>query len=238
MTDGTFTKGFDTKIMFHAQIPWDFPPKNRQEMRYVYNILFKTIFEKPKQMIISLARALAGTVAKRKFYFCPGSSDSGKSILIKILRIAFGKYIGNFNARSLTYASRHNIEWAFSSRYCRILLSNEPLMKKKLYADSIKKHSSEDVIVGKEINFVPHYTVFCMMDDIPQIELVDQSVTNRLGCIEFPYVFVAENKMGDDPRNKLKDPDLGDKVEDEAFVRGFIHLLLHVYIKYQNMIPI
>lgn len=250
MKTKTFSKSFDPNIVFHARIQWDFPERNKKEIKKAREISFDAIFENPEPMIAALARALAGDYKLKKFYFCPGRTNAGKSKLAKMLEFAFGDYIGSFNAESLACVSGNDtrdeaakMRWALQLQHCRILLSNEVNMNKKLDGNAIKKNSSGgDKLVGRghhqvETAFRPHYTIFCMLNDIPKIEPMDEAVVGRLEYIEFPYAFVASKNLNIKPYNKLRDDEIDGKIESEKFVRGFIHIILDGYEKYKDEMP-
>jgi hypothetical protein len=93
MKTGVFTSGFNSDIVFHARVPWNFPEKNEDEMKYTMDISFNNLFENPSLMISRISRALAGDISIKKLYFCIGNSNSGKSSLVFMLRSAFGEYI-------------------------------------------------------------------------------------------------------------------------------------------------
>jgi phage/plasmid-associated DNA primase len=104
-----------------------------------------------------------------------------------------------------------------------------------LDGNAIKKHSSGgDKLTARthnkeEVHFTPHYTIFCMLNDIPNIEPLDQGGMNRLEYIEFPYVFVDADDKDKKPYFREKDLELDEKIEKIAFIRGFIHVLLDGY---------
>lgn len=251
MKTSEFIKGFDPKIVFHTRVPWNFPKYDKKEIKEARKISFDKIFEDPEPMIAALARALAGDIKIKKFYLCPGRPNAGKSKLATMLQNAFGGYIGNFNAESLAYTSSMDtkdeaakMRWALLVRFCRILLSNEINMKKKLNANDIKKHSSGgDKLTGRthqkeEVHFTPHYTPFCMLNDIPEIQPMDEATMKRLTYIEFPYVFVDKEDIKQKQYNKEKDEDLDEKIQEEKFIRGFIHIILDKYKDYlENGMP-
>ena len=45
MKTGNFTKGFDPKIVFHKQVPWNFPKYDKKEIKEARKISFDKIFE-------------------------------------------------------------------------------------------------------------------------------------------------------------------------------------------------
>lgn len=241
MKTGTFKEGFDSNIVFHAQVPWEFPAEvSQSDVDYAMNLSFNAIFEDPKLMILCIARAIAGDITFKKFFFCTGNSNAGKSKLILMLQHAFGGYVGTFNAEALTYNEHDSGDegqknrWGLLLRFCRILCSNEVNMQKEFNANEIKKHSSGgDKLVGRghyknEIPFTPHYTIFCMANDLPKIKPLDDAAFKRIEWIKFPYVF--DDKLTvDNPMVKLKDPQLEDKIKEDRFIRAFIRIILDGY---------
>lgn len=242
METGKFKKKFTPKIVFHCRVPWKFPERNNTEIKNAHKISFGNLFEDPKPIMIALARALAGDIKIKKFYLCPGKTNAGKSFLGKMLANAFGQYIGYFNAESLAYTSSKDtkdeaakMRWSLLLRFSRILLSNEINMKKKLNGNDIKKHSSGgDKLTGRthnrvETHYVPHYTIFCMLNDIPNIEPMDNAVMGRLEYVEFPYQFVDKEDLDKKKHYKVKDYWLDEKIEKKEFINGFIHIMLDAY---------
>ena len=65
-------------------------------------------------------------------------------------------------------------------------------MKKNIDGNAIKKHSSGgDKLTGRthgkeEVHYTPHYTIFCLLNDIPKIEPMDKGVENRIDILRIP----------------------------------------------------
>lgn len=244
MKTGEFSKGFDPKIVFFHSVPWNFPKYDKDEVKYAYDISFGKLFNNPKAMISTLACALAGDVTLKRFIMAPGKSNAGKSRFLRMLMNSFGDYIGTFNAESLAEKSSNDtkdeaasMRWAYLLRHCRIILSSEVCMKRKLNGNCIKKLSGGDDLVGRqhaknEKNFQPHFTAFCMINDVPKIDPLDEAVKNRLIYNEFPFIFVDKSDIKNNNIHKPKDKDLDRKIVEEKFIRGFIHILLDEYKDY------
>lgn len=244
MKNSTFTKGFNPSIVFHASMDIDFPKRNEKEVKYAFDLSLGNLFEDPIPMQVFLARSIAGDNLKR-FYLCPGKSNSGKSSLALMLKNSFGSYIGHFNAGSLAYTKNDPDEgqsnrWAYLLRWCRIVTSNEVNMRKTLDGNMIKKHSGRDVIKGRlhggnETDFIPHYTLWCMMNDIPTIEPCDEACEKRLTYVKFPYVFGGDASDG---MSKPTVQNFENIITSESFIRGFIHVILDGYKYYlKNGMP-
>lgn len=243
MKTGAFSVEFNPDIVFHARVPWDFPERNEHEIEYAYKISFGQLFKNPKPMIAALARAIAGDKTKN-FYFCPGYSNAGKSHFCTMLFNAFGNYISTFNAEELAVKSSYDsrdegakLRWSFLIRFSRIILSNEMNMNKKIDGNCIKKQSGGDKLQGRthggeETDFRPHYTIFCLLNDIPKIKPLDKGVEKRLQYLEFSYVFVDPGKLHKKSFYKERDLDLENKIASMDFIRGFIHIILDGYKKF------
>lgn len=240
MNTDIFTKGFNPNIVFHDRIPHDFPEYNADDVKYASSISFDLMLDDPLPIIIAFARALAGDIDAKKFYFCPGVSNAGKSKLIEMFIHCFGGFIKSFNAENLAHTGKfdNNDEaaknrWAYLVRFGRILFSNEIKMNYSLNGNSIKKMASGgDKIIGRnhresETAFVPHFTLFCMLNDIPSIDPLDDAVYNRLVYFEFNKQFVE--KVTNPKTQVLADANLKQKINEPRFVRGFIQLILDGY---------
>jgi len=237
MKTGKFNKNFNKKIVFHESINFDFPKRNEKYIDYARKLTFELYFDDYMPLLVALARSLAGDRGNKSFYFCPGEPNSGKSYLVQIFTKCFEGYIGTFNCEDLSYNRSDrdeaaNNRWAYLHRYKRILFSNECNMKKSLNSNSIKKFSSGgDKIVGRvhhglETGFIPHFHLFCMLNDIPNIEPIDEALGVRLQYCSFNKVFVNYPKDG---QNKI-DPHIDTKINSTKFRDGFIHLVLDAYL--------
>ncbi len=230
---GVFTKGFDPNIVFHCNINRPFPVRNEEYVKYAKSLSFDSLFEKDNaiQMQVFLARALAGDHMK-KFFFCPGESNSGKSSFTKMLNIAFESYVGSFNVSRMAHTKYDNNDegaqnrWSYLLRWSRILCSNEANMKKPLDSKMIKEHSGGDKLTGRfhhgdETEYTPHYTIFCMLNDIPKIDPLDDATLKRLTYIKFPNVFGSAERPSIDNFDSI--------IRSEKFMSGFVHAVLEGY---------
>jgi phage/plasmid-associated DNA primase len=251
MKTGEFKAGFDPDIVFHCRVPWKFPKYDKKNIDYAMDVSFNRLFTNPKPMIAALACALAGDIGLKRFYFCPGYSNSGKSRFVNMLKNAFGKYVGSFNAESLAVSSKMDTKdeaakfrWALINRFCRILVSNEIKMEIVIDGNAVKKIASGgDKLIGRthckeEVEFTLHGTPFCMLNDIPPIDPMDQAVVNRNHYVEFSFVFVKKEEVGRLPYYKELDPKLDDIMKSKSFIKGFIHIILDGYKDYlENGMP-
>ncbi|HNL81758.1 MAG TPA: hypothetical protein PKG56_00055 [Chitinophagaceae bacterium] len=241
------TKEFNPKIVFYNRVPHKFPERVQKEVDYANNLSFKLMCgsdEKSLPLRVAFARALAGDTTAKKFYFCPGKTDAGKSKLMNMFENCFGRdIVHSFNAECLAYNEKSGQDeaqrnrWVLLVRYARIIFSNEANMKKTLDGNYIKRIAAGgDSLIGRthhanEQNFKPHFTAFCILNDIPTIDPMDDAVYNRLTYFEFEKQFV--DKLNPNNPNELqKDPNLDEKINSKKFIRGFTHLILDAYKYY------
>jgi phage/plasmid-associated DNA primase len=168
-----------------------------------------------------------------------------------MLKNAFGKYVGSFNAESLAVSSKMDTKdeaakfrWALINRFCRILVSNEIKMEIVIDGNAVKKIASGgDKLIGRthckeEVEFTLHGTPFCMSNDIPPIIPMDSGVVNRNHYVEFSFVFVKKEEVDRLPYYKELDPKLDDIMKSKSFIKGFIHIILDGYKDYlENGMP-
>ena len=73
--------------------------------------------ENPKPLIVAFARALAGDISAKKFYFCPGKTNAGKSKLVNMFINSFGGYVDTFNTECLAYTGKNDTKDEASNFY-------------------------------------------------------------------------------------------------------------------------
>lgn len=244
MYTGQFTKGFNPDIVFHGRIPHNFPKRKQKYVDYANELSFKKLFDNPEPIKVALSKALAGESHKiKEFYLCPGKTNAGKSKLINMMQTAFGKqYIRSFNAESLALRGNNDSRdegarnrWTYLLRFARVIFSNEISMDKSLDGNAIKKIAGGgDEVVGRthgkeEVEFKPHFLAFCMLNDIPKIEPMEDAVYERLRYCEFPKQFSMKPTK---PNELQADPNLDEKIKEDKFISGFIHLILDAFQYY------
>ena len=118
---GTFSLGFDEKIVFNGRIDRNCPKylycEDDSEERRAFildrcNATYKILFEDPftKEQIeggvntfyaIGLARALLGECEAKRFYVGVGETNSGKGLLTNAIQQSFGSFVGTFQLSNL-----------------------------------------------------------------------------------------------------------------------------------------
>jgi phage/plasmid-associated DNA primase len=182
-----------------------------------------------------LGRAIAGDVMKR-FIFCVGAGNTGKSTLTQALEMACGGFFGTFNAGCLAYKETSNDEaqqlrWLMLLQTKRIIVSNEIKINHKLDANSVKKMSSggKDKIVarlhgGNESESPFTALAIANMNDACEIAPKDDALNNRVKSFTYNKVYVAE--VTDESSQLLGDPNVDTEVLTPDFRVIFINLLI------------
>ena len=239
---GIFIKGFNPKIVFFHRVPYDFSEECIDVYQDKVLTYFEQVFDKKDgcAMLYSISHALAGDLGMKTMYLCPGNGNSGKSTLFKLLKSVFGSYVANFNAENLCYTSKMDskeeaqlMRFALQQRFCRLLVSSEVNMDKTINSNLLKKFVSggKDEIMARfhgenEVNFYPHFTMFCIFNDLPDIKPLDTATESRLKFIGFKHNFtdVIVNES-----DRLKDENFDTCLNDPLFIQAFIQIILSGY---------
>ena len=183
----------------------------------------------------------------KRFLFCLGGTNGGKSVLTDAISLSCGDYAGVFNAENMAYRQSSadeaaQLRWALLLRFKRIIMSNE--IKNgdgekdvALNSNMMKKCScGGDAIVGRthckeETSFIPHFLTVCFANDMPKIKPYDDAINGRLKVISFNKTFVTE------PSNQYElkmDDNIKDELITIRFQRCFMMLLLQYYADWND----
>jgi hypothetical protein len=239
---GIFIDKFDPTIVFFHKIHLDFKEFDADYMsdirkRLFYNPLGKEVGD---YFIHVLARGLMGDKMK-KIIFGLGATDCGKSTVTTAFSKACGEYVGTFNASALSIREvqdeAQSMRWALLLATKRLIFSNELSSTKALDGTCLKKHSGGDEIIGRthggeETPFEPHYLMFCLGNDMPDIKPYDDAIDGRVDCFEYKKQFVDE-PTGDQLK---KDPNLKAEMDTPEFKLNFLALFIQSYALKENLL--
>lgn len=242
---------FSHEYVFFFTAPIEFKVVKNPD---VYQKLFVDIFgaEKAPFMLKELARSMAMERPDKLFLSVLGENNSGKGCMTDMLFNAFGRFVGNYNAGSLSSRSGSPEDqakarsWLMFLRNCRIALTNEVKVNQKLCGKEIKLVSGDDYITARQ-NYINEETfkiqctfwVFC--NDMPNIEGCDQATTNRLKFIETEYSYLEGdnyNRLKSDPKVRKADPDLKNVfIKRKEIIQAFAYLVCKSYVKTAPLAP-
>ena len=252
-----FISKFNPNILFMYQVPFNFKsggegvsPDYIKTLKYRFFI--EPLGEEVGLYFLELiSRGFAGDLMKA-IVFCIGVSNSGKSTLVKAIKLAIGQYAGTFNAECFAHKPNSSQEdaqklrWALLQRWCRILASNELDTQNALAGNMIKKVSSGgDGLVarvhgGLETKFIPHFLTICMMNDMTDITPYDSGLDNRCKYLEYKKTYVEDVNEGIDMNGtKVEfplqmDKELDKEMNTDRFKEGFNRLLVDTYLEYMD----
>ncbi len=241
-----FVEGFNNKIVFLKRINRFFPiERNEKLIEEVNKILFVDGFdfedglESGEYLKKSICIGLIGDYYRKRFYFCNGERNTGKSLLTKAFRESFDGYIDEYDANNLLLNSNSQDEakklaWTTDLIGVRIAFSNECRMDKKQSLDGnlIKPLSSGSDTMKHRVNhenqknFVNRATMFFLSNDIPNITPIDSGMIERAKFIRYKISFVNEPKKNNE---KYADPIIKSKFYRDEYKDALFYLMVDIY---------
>jgi hypothetical protein len=233
----------DDNIYFFEKCSYDFNFVTNKDIEDIR----KRFFTEPlgvecgKYFSTMISRAIAGDVMKR-FVFCVGAGNTGKSTLTQAIEMTCGGYFGTFNAGCLAYKETSNDEaqqlrWLMLLMMKRIVISNEIKINHKLDANAIKKMSSGglDKIVarghgGNETECPFTALPIANMNDACEIAPKDDALNNRVKSFTYSKVYVSE--VTDETSELLADPNVNSEIYTLEFRIKFMNLLISDYLEF------
>ena len=239
-------EGFNNKIVFLRRINRFFPiEKNEKIIKEVNKILFMDGFdfedglESGEYLKKSICIGLIGDYYRKKFYFCNGEKNTGKSLLTKAFRESFDGYVDEYDANNLLFNSNSQDEakklaWTTDLIGIRIAFSNECRMDKKQSLDGnlIKPLSSGSDTMKHRVNhenqksFVNRATLFFLSNDIPSITPMDSGIIERAKFIRYKISFVNNPKKNNE---KYADPIIKSKFYNNEYKDALFYLMVDTY---------
>jgi hypothetical protein len=241
-----FIEGFNNKIVFLKRINRLFPQERNEKlitevnkMLFIDGFNFEDGLESGEYLKKSICIGLIGDYYRKKFYFCNGSTNSGKGLLTKAFRQSFEGYVDEYDANNLLYNLNSQDEakklaWTLDLVGVRIALSNECRMDKKQSLDGnlIKSLSSGSDTMKHRGNhenqksFINRSTMFFLSNDIPTITPIDGSVIDRAKFIRYKLSFVNNPKKNNE---RLCDPNVKRKFYKDEYKDSLFYLMVDTY---------
>lgn len=139
-----------------------------------------------------LGASIVGGNKERMIVFAWGESTSGKGMLGKMIKAAFGGYFGPFNLSlfkdSQTESSRADIVAALPRR---IIVADEAARERQLHADQVKRITGDGVLQARlphraeEIERIPAFVPWVLCNHPPSINGRDRAINNRIRVVPF-----------------------------------------------------
>lgn len=253
-----FTAGFNPNIVFKDRIGRPFRIiKDQKLLDEVHKILFEDpFFEEDAELVEFykkvLALAIYGKYTLKMFMFVVGLGNSGKGVTVEAMSAAFGAFIGMFNGESMIYNKNNGADaakrmsWLIDCAFKRMMISNEFQKHAAVDGNILKSITSGGDMIMARKNFQDEgYVInrampFSFVNDMPKIEPYDDAVDNRVVCIEYRKVFVADP----DPDNKMfvkADPEVKNKFKTNDDYKDALQTIIFMayqkYLKDGLMVP-
>ena len=245
-TTKTFTAGFDPNIVFHKSFPRKFPSeKEAEKIAFIQKVCFEEPFKDPreaKRLRHNLMRAMIGDWRRKKCVTALGPKNSGKSVLIFLMRTAFGDYVGTFDANSMLI--RHGGEagrdllWISDIYKCRFAFSSEIKQDDSSKMPSIDGNMLKKLVGGSdEVSFRKMYanvptkvfftaTMFILANDLPKIVPATEEIKDRLEVVDYHYSF---QQVPTELHHKPVDKKIGDLFSQDDYGDAMFWLLTEEY---------
>jgi len=241
-----FIEGFNNKIVFLKRINRLFPQERNEKiinevnrMLFIDGFNFEDGLESGEYLKKSICIGLIGDYQRKKFYFCSGDRNSGKSLLTKAFRDSFEGYVDEYDANNLLYNSNTQDEakklaWTLDLIGVRLAFSNECRMEKKSYLDGnlIKPLSSGSDGMKHRGNhenqkkFINRSTMIFLSNDIPTISPIDGGIIDRAKFIRYKLSFVNNPKKSNE---RYADPNVKRKFDNDEYKNALFYLMVDTY---------
>ena len=243
----TFTKGFNSEVVFFKRIKRCFP-KNRDDelIKKVNKVVFEDPFTEETQcsglyLKKTITMALFGDYRRKTFTSVLGDSDSGKGATTAIVKSTFDEYVSFWDSNELLSKDKSGMDvarqntWLLNIADSRIAISNEMKIGSiPINVDIYKKVSSGgDVLTGRqsyggEIEFVNKSTLVLFANDFGVFSSKDDSgVRNRSRFVRYECVFTPEPLPHTNQR--LADPDIKGRFECDDWKDAFFWVIVDCY---------
>jgi len=215
--------------IFLAKIPINYKPE--ADCSKIKTFLSQ-VLKKPETDILTIQEMfgyflLPSTKFKKSFIFL-GKPDAGKTTLIELMR----KFIGKNNCSGLSLQEIDNDKFQIPHLIGKIInvvpdMGEEPLEETKRF----KSLTGGDVIetdrkFSSRISFYPTTKFAFGCNKLPRIKKPDEGFWRRWCWFEFPFQFVIERILEENPNNKdlkLKDSDLIKKISSAEELAGLLN---------------
>lgn len=258
----SFTDAQDKQVFFtqdtRRPFPAASPELDRAKEELMARVLVPTFPDADVRAFFlnCLARALAGEIPDKRWFACLGPRNSGKSILCKLLKLAFGPFVRAMNAENLVIRESSQDaakaqSWMKPLEHTRVAYSNEmrasgATRNKTLDGELIKRLCSNGDEVElrtnhqDEIQVRLQATMFLFANDFPAIDPPDAYQT--MVGFRFLTEFREAHEMTDpaDPRQKHwrpKDHDIDAFIQQPVVLDAFTVLLTEHYTPSMQVPP-
>jgi len=224
----SFTCGYDYNPIINKEIRGDI-------MKFLWSL-----FENEETMnyfIKTLSLCLCGENKFQEFYIHTGIGSNGKSTMLILLKVSFGKYLKIMDISFLTKESKGQSDATpdlADKKGCRLVITSEPEKSDMLQVNKLKRLTGDCVITARAlfknpIEYKPQFKTFIQGNDIPKLSKLDLAIQRRIRVVNFPFKFTY-NPIEENER--LIDIDLEKKLITLEWKQQFMLILIEYYNEY------
>jgi P4 family phage/plasmid primase-like protien len=191
-------------------------------------------------VFILLSSFLEGRNPNEKFHIWTGVGGNGKSKLLELFELAFGRYTAKIPVTVLTQKNRSSSSAANPEvsrlKGIRTVSTQEPEENERFNTGIVKDWTGGDKITcrplyGEQFDFKPQFKMVFCCNHLPSMPPDDEGIWRRISVIDFKSRFV-DNPDPSNPREFKKDVHLTEKLY--AWKEAFMYILLEHYKDYKK----
>lgn len=237
-TDSVLPHRGDNYVKTNTGYP--FPAQRNEAVEKELWELFESMFEDPRDalyMLKTIAYCLHGDKHRMDLFFCwVGRGGNGKGVMLQLIGDAFGAYYKplpvTFLTQKGTASSAATPELADKAGV-RLVASTEPETEEgeKIRVEKIKGFSDDMLVRGlyeKPFVLKVQFALILQSNQDPQFSSFNDALRRRYRGLHFPIQFKS-NPDPNNPREKVSDPTIKQKLSSPEYRDAFIRILLDVY---------
>ena len=208
----------------------------------IYSFLSQ-VFPDPEvrdYVLILLSSFLEGRNPNEKFHVWTGVGGNGKSKLLELFELAFGKYAGKIPVTVLTQKNRATSNAANPEvarlKGARTVSTQEPEENERFNVGIMKEWTGGDRITCRPLyrdpfDFKPQFKMVFCCNHLPSLPPDDEGTWRRVSVVEFKSRFV-DNPDPKNPYEFKKDTHLTEKLH--SWKEAFMYILTEHYKSYKK----
>jgi P4 family phage/plasmid primase-like protien len=216
---------------------YDYRPIEQSEKSLVRTFLEKIFPNESvlQYILFALSKTLVGENIEQIFHVFTGMGANGKSCLMDLCKIVFGKYYHTFNVTYLTKEDDGKdkpLPELAAARYCRMLVTSEAEERDKFQIALLKRITGNEEVSFRGMyakhacKYIPQFKLWILTNEIPKLSKYDQAIERRMRCVHFPTRFVYHPRSDNE---QLRDDTLGQQFKtNEQWRFGLLGLLLDI----------
>lgn len=224
---------------------YDYRPVEQEEKTLVRAFLQKIFPNETvlQYILFALSKTLVGENIEQIFHVFTGMGANGKSCLMDLCKIVFGKYYHTFNVTYLTKEDDGKdkpLPELAAARYCRTLVTSEAEERDKFQIALLKRITGNEEVSFRGMyakhacKYIPQFKLWILTNEIPKLSKYDQAIERRMRCVHFPTRFVYHPRADNE---QLRDDTLGQQFKtNEQWRFGLLGLLLDIAEEKQGVL--